>query len=199
MMTSPTTHPIIILASGSPRRAELLQQIGVPFLQRPVDLDETPLAGEVPVDYVQRLALAKARAGWQQSQANGDNLPVLGADTSVVLNNRIMGKPADFDAAQGMLSALSGKTHQVMTAISLVNAEQQLTALVTSDVSFRQLDGEEILAYWQTGEPVDKAGSYAIQGLGAVFVSQLSGSYSAVVGLPLLETWQLLKKMDAFK
>ena len=199
MMTSPTTSPIITLASGSPRRAELLQQIGVSFLQRPVDLDETPLAGEVPFDYVQRLALAKAQAGWQRSQANGDNLPVLGADTSVVLNNRIMGKPADAREAQDMLSALSGKTHQVMTAISLVNAEQQLSALVTSDVSFRPLDGEEILAYWQTGEPVDKAGSYAIQGLGAVFVSQLSGSYSAVVGLPLLETWQLLKKMDAFK
>jgi septum formation protein len=199
MMPSTTTNPIITLASGSPRRAELLQQIGVPFLQRPVDLDETPLAGEAPFDYVQRLALAKARAGWQQSLAQGDNLPVLGADTSVVLNNRIMGKPADVEESVAMLEALSGNTHQVLTAISLVNGEQQLSALVSSDVTFRQLDREEILAYWQTGEPTDKAGSYAIQGLGAVFVSQLSGSYSAVVGLPLLETWQLLKKMDAFK
>lgn len=199
MMTSPLTRPIITLASGSPRRAELLQQIGVSFLQRPVDLDETPLAGEAPFDYVQRLALAKARVGWQRSQSSGDNLPVLGADTSVVLNNRIMGKPADVGEAVAMLGALSGNTHQVLTAISLVNAEQQLTAMVASDVTFRQLDGEEILAYWQTGEPADKAGSYAIQGLGAVFVSQLRGSYSAVVGLPLLETWQLLKKMDVFK
>lgn len=199
MIPSPAPRPAIILASGSPRRAELLQQIAVSFIQRPVDLDETPQAGEAAADYVQRLALEKAQAGWQQCRQTGDNLPVLGADTSVVLNNRIMGKPADCDDALAMLSALSGTTHQVLTAISLVNGEQQLSALVSSDVSFRELDGEEILAYWHTGEPADKAGSYAIQGLGAVFVSQLSGSYSAVVGLPLLETWQLLKTMDAIK
>lgn len=194
-MPEPIPSPHIILASGSPRRAELLRQIGVRFLQTPVSLDETPLPGETPQDYVQRLAIAKAQLGWQQ--APGEHLPVLGADTTVVLNKRIMGKPADCNEAVDMLMALSGQTHQVLTAICLVKGERQLAALVATDVSFRKLGREEILAYWQSGEPADKAGSYAIQGLGAVFVSAINGSYSAVVGLPLMETWELLNTMDA--
>jgi septum formation protein len=189
--------PQLILASGSPRRAELLQQIGIGFLQVPVDLDETLLPNESAQAYVQRLAAAKAQLGWQQAQARGYGLPVLGADTIVVLEDRIMGKPADSAEAVDMLLALSGNTHQVLTAVSLVRAEQQLSALVSTDVSFRALQREEILAYWHTGEPADKAGSYAIQGLGGEFVSNINGSYSAVVGLPLLETRQLLNTMDA--
>lgn len=194
-MTTPRPEPLIILASGSPRRAELLEQMAVPFLQRPVSLDETPHHDEPPREYVRRLAAAKAQAGWQQSLLSGDGLPVLGSDTTVVLDNRIMGKPADCEQSLEMLMALSGNTHQVLTAISLVNARQQLTTVVTTEVTFRVLEREEILAYWQTGEPCDKAGSYAIQGLGGVFVSKISGSYSAVVGLPVMETWQLLQTM----
>ena len=192
-------QPLIILASGSPRRAELLRQVGISFLQSPVSLDETPLLDEAPANYVHRLALAKARAGWQQAQARGDHLPVLGADTTVALNHRIMGKPANLEESLAMLTALSANTHQVFTAVSVVNAEQQLSVVVETAVTFRHLSRAEILSYWQTGEPCDKAGSYAIQGLGAVFVSNISGSYSAVVGLPLMETWELLKTMGVLK
>ncbi len=194
-MPAPFKHRIITLASASPRRAELLQQIGVQFVQLPVDIDETPLPAEAAIDYVQRLALAKARAGWQQSQASGCEQAVLGADTTVVLDNRIMGKPADCEQALEMLTALSGKTHRVLSAVSLVQSQRQLSALSITEVTFRELQREEILAYWRTGEPADKAGSYAIQGLAAMFVTAINGSYSGVVGLPLAETSQLLNAM----
>jgi septum formation protein len=181
----------LYLASGSPRRRELLTQIGVPFLSQIVPIDENPLPGESPIAYVERLARAKAQAGLA-ALADPAGAVVLGADTAVVLDGRILGKPADRDDALATLGALSGRTHQVLTAVALVSREQQASRVVTSQVTFRPLSQAEIEAYWVSGEPQDKAGCYGIQGLAAVFVSQLQGSYSAVVGLPLCETAELL-------
>jgi septum formation protein len=181
----------LYLASGSPRRRELLTQIGVPFLSQIVPIDENPLPGESPIAYVERLARAKAQAGLA-ALADPAGAVVLGADTAVVLDGRILGKPADRDDALATLGALSGRTHQVLTAVALVSREQQASRVVTSQVTFRPLSQAEIEAYWLSGEPQDKAGCYGIQGLAAVFVSQLQGSYSAVVGLPLCETAELL-------
>lgn len=180
----------LILASASPRRRELLDQIRVRYLVNPVDLDETPLPNESPTVYVQRLAAEKSAACALQCR---HNLPVLAADTSVVLGDVIMGKPNDQDDAMTMLSQLSGQTHQVMTALSL-RGHQHWQALTITEVTFRQLTEAEIVAYWNTGEPLDKAGSYAIQGLGGIFVESLTGSFSGVVGLPLFETAELLAK-----
>jgi septum formation protein len=180
----------IILASASPRRKELLDQIKVTYTVNPVDLDETPRPSEVPLDYVQRLAAEKSAACVAQI---GEGLPVLAADTAVVLGDLIMGKPKDRDEALTMLRQLSGKTHQVYSAVSLRGREHGQAVSIT-EVSFRQLTEREIAAYWQSGEPVDKAGSYAIQGLGGVFVEAIKGSFSGVVGLPLFETAELLSK-----
>ncbi|MFL1464723.1 Maf family protein [Marinobacter sp. HN1S83] len=177
----------IILASASPRRAELLTQIGLSFHTRPVDIDETPEAGELPSAYVERLAREKALAG-----AVDPEWLVLGSDTSVVLGGHILGKPADAAEAEATLSRLSGHTHQVMTAVALASRGRCSTCLVTTDVTFRNLSSEEIRAYVASGEPMDKAGSYGIQGLGGIFVKEIRGSYSAVVGLPLQETATLL-------
>lgn len=177
----------IILASASPRRAELLTQIGLSFHTRPVDIDETPEAGELPSAYVERLAREKALAG-----AEDPDWLVLGSDTSVVLGGDILGKPADAAGAEATLSRLSGNTHQVMTAVALASRGYCSTCLVTTDVTFRTLSSEEIRAYVASGEPMDKAGSYGIQGLGGIFVKEIRGSYSAVVGLPLQETATLL-------
>ena len=177
----------IILASASPRRRELLAQIGVQFTDCPVDLDETPFADEQPVAYVQRIAMEKSAA----VTTNTGKLPVLAADTVVVLNSEIMGKPGNLQDAMGMLSQLSGKTHQVHTAVSLRGKFHQQILSVT-DVTFRTLSKYEIEHYWQTGEPADKAGSYAIQGLGAIFVQSIKGSFSGVVGLPVFETAEIL-------
>lgn len=177
-----------VLASASPRRAELLQQIGADFLLRPVDLDETPLAAERPVDYVLRLALDKALAAYHQE----DSLPVLGADTTVVVDGSILGKPRDEDDAVAMLMALSGRHHQVFTGVAMVDRTRRETRLSVTDIVFATLTEAQCRCYWRTGEPRDKAGAYAIQGLGAVFVTSLSGSYSGVVGLPLVETRELL-------
>lgn len=178
----------IILASASPRRKELLDQIKVNYLIHPVDLDETPLANETPLAYVQRIAAEKSAVC--ATQLNTE-LPVLAADTSVVLDKLIMGKPKSQHDALTMLKQLSGKTHQVYTAISLRGREHSQAVSIT-EVTFRELSEQEILAYWQTGEPFDKAGSYAIQGKGGLFVESIKGSYSGVVGLPLFETAQLL-------
>ncbi|HUE92842.1 Maf family protein [Pseudomonas sp.] len=183
----------LYLASGSPRRRELLTQIGVPFLSQIVPIDENPLPDELPVAYVERLARAKAQAGLAALSQPLDAV-VLGADTAVVLDGRILGKPADAAEAQATLRALSGRSHQVLTAVALVSPARVAVRVVSSQVSFRPLRAEEIAAYWASGEPQDKAGSYAIQGLAAVFVSQLQGSYSAVVGLPLCETAELLEE-----
>jgi len=187
-----TPDATIYLASLSPRRQELLQQVGIHYELLPVNVDETPVAGEKAAGYAQRLALAKAQAGWS-SLAGKKPLPVLGADTVVVANGTIMGKPRDRQQATDMLQALSGHTHEVLTAVALV-AERSLVRLNISRVTFRVLSLSECEAYWDTGEPADKAGAYAIQGLGAVFIARLEGSYSGVMGLPLFETAELLQE-----
>lgn len=189
-MTAPNAS--IYLASLSPRRQELLQQIGVRYELLPVNVDEAPIDDEYAEDYAQRLALAKAQAGWS-SLVDRKRLPVLGADTVVVANGTIMGKPRDRQHSTAMLQALSGCTHEVLTAVALV-AERSLVRLNVSRVTFRTLSMPECEAYWNTGEPADKAGAYAIQGLGAAFIGRLEGSYSGVMGLPLFETAELLQE-----
>lgn len=181
----------LYLASGSPRRRELLTQIGVPFLTQIAPIDENALPGEPAAAYVERLAREKALAGLA-ALSGVDDAVVLGADTAVVLDGRILGKPVDRADALATLQALSGRRHDVLTAVALVSAERTLTQVVTSHVTFRALSVAEMEAYWASGEPQDKAGSYGIQGLAAIFVSELQGSYSAVVGLPLCETAALL-------
>jgi len=182
----------IYLASGSPRRRELLQQIGVSFQVLGADLDETALRDESPLAYVSRLAQAKATVGWERSRDLGD-APVLAADTAVVLDARILGKPADMNDAIAMLLQLSGRAHQVLTAVALRTAGGLELKVSRSTVTFRSIDPSEARAYWKTGEPSDKAGAYAIQGHAAVFISDLKGSYSGVMGLPLFETAALLE------
>lgn len=179
----------LILASSSPRRQELLTQIGVPFSVQVPAIDETPLAGEAPPAYVQRMAEEKALA--VLAQQKGD-VCVLAADTSVIVDELILGKPADAADAKAMLRRLSGREHQVLSAIAVADQNRLNSHVVSCKVAFRTLTDAEIEAYWLTGEPRDKAGSYAIQGLGAVFVQAIHGSYSAVVGLPLAETAALL-------
>jgi septum formation protein len=182
----------VYLASGSPRRRELLQQIGVPFRLVGAELDETPLPGEAPAAYVSRLAAAKADAGWLRSGDLG-RAPVLAADTAVVLDGAILGKPRDQGDAQRMLLRLSGRAHQVLTAVAVRSAAGNEIKVSQSSVTFRIIDVAEADAYWNTGEPRDKAGAYAIQGYAAIFIADLKGSYSGVMGLPLFETAQLLK------
>jgi len=181
----------LILASASPRRQALLEQVGIAFRQQVAEIDETPLQNETAEDYVVRLALEKARAVRQHSDAG--ELPVLGADTTVVVDGRPLGKPDSQAHAREMLQLLSGREHQVMTAVALVR-EREAVRLNTSRVWFRPLGENEIDAYWRTGEPRDKAGAYAIQGLGAIFIERLEGSYTGVMGLPLHETGQLLQE-----
>ena len=182
--------PALFLASASPRRRELLMQIGVPFSLLSVSIDETPIEAESPDVYVQRLAREKALAGLALLEDR--SACVLGADTTVVLDQRILGKPEDKSDALATLQALSGREHQVMTAVALASDSGCIVRLVTSRVRFRAIGTDEAEAYWDSGEPQDKAGSYAIQGWGAIFVAALEGSYSAVVGLPLCETAQML-------
>jgi len=187
-------RPEFILASASPRRAELLTQIGARFQILAVDIPENQLEGEKARHYVARLALAKAQAGFDRYHQYG--LPVLGSDTAVVYDGEIYGKPCDENDAMAMLMKLSGQTHQVVSAVAIVNGENQAVKIVETSVTFRSLSEAECRIYWQTSEPVDKAGAYGIQGLGAVFVDNLSGSYSNVVGLPIAETCQLLKQFE---
>ena len=186
------SRDFIYLASASPRRRELLRQIGVTFRVIGAELDETALKGESPPAYVARLAEAKAAAGWRGSQDLGA-APVLAADTAVVLEGEILGKPADMNDAIAMLLKLSGRAHQVLTAVALRTAAGFEGRLSQSSVTFRSIDPEEARAYWDTGEPRDKAGAYAIQGYAAIFIADLKGSYSGVMGLPLFETAELLK------
>lgn len=180
----------LYLASRSPRRRELLAQLGLRHALVSADTDETPRAGECPKEYVLRIARAKALAG--RACAPGPALPVLGADTAVVVDDRILGKPAGEAQALDMLALLSGREHRVLTAVAVLGEGQQ-TALSETLVRLRAIAPAEALAYWRSGEPRDKAGAYAIQGLGALFVEHLSGSYSGVVGLPLYETARLLR------
>ncbi|HEV2112243.1 MAG TPA: nucleoside triphosphate pyrophosphatase [Gammaproteobacteria bacterium] len=181
----------IYLASASPRRRQLLEQLGLRFEVLAADLDETPRPGEAAADYVQRLARAKAEAA--AARLGDPAARVLGADTAVVLDGAILGKPRDRAEGLAMLARLSGRRHQVLSAVALWQGGRLDTALSSSEVSFRDISAAEARSYWESGEPADKAGGYAIQGLGAMFVVRLEGSYSGVVGLPLFETAELLR------
>lgn len=181
----------IYLASASPRRSQLLTQIGVPHEIFAVALDEDRLPGEPPRVYVERLARDKARAAGA-ALAGRPRRPVLAADTSVVLGDEIFAKPADEADCVRMLMALGGRTHEVMTGVAVLAGDTLLADLCVSRVTFRRLEEGECRRYWACGEPRDKAGSYAVQGLAAVFIERLEGSYSGVMGLPLFETARLL-------
>jgi septum formation protein len=180
--------PKIILASASPRRQELLKQIKIHYQVQLAEIDESPKLNELPADYVLRLAIEKATAC--KAKFN-PKLPILAADTSVIFNGKILGKPEDESNAKTMLRELSGNTHQVFTAIALLGRELQ-SALCVTEVSFKVLSEAQIYAYWQSGEPIDKAGGYAIQGVASAFIERINGSFSGVMGLPLFETAQLL-------
>lgn len=180
---------MLILASASPRRAELLHQIDIEFEIQVADIDESPHADEGPLAYVERMAREKAA----KVAASHPGRQVLGADTSVVLGERILGKPRDRSEGIAMLLALSGQQHQVMTAVALV-IEQVKTVTSISEVRFREVSRAEAEAYWDSGEPADKAGGYAIQGRGAVFIEHIAGSYSGIMGLPLFETAGLIRE-----
>ena len=185
----------VYLASGSPRRRELLAQIGVPCEVYPVDLDESALSGESPQDYVRRLAVAKAAAGWERvRELDKPPLPVMGSDTSVVFDGQILGKPESKAHGLAMLQSLSGQQHTVMSAVALQFEESVECQLSCTKVFFKSLSTDLIERYWHTGEPADKAGGYGIQGFGAAFVERIEGSYSGVVGLPLMETISLLEQ-----
>jgi septum formation protein len=190
---NPADSPIT-LASASPRRRELLQQIQVSYALLPVDIDESPLPGEAPEQHVQRLAQQKAAAGF----ALQPRRPALGSDTIVVIDEQILGKPADRQHAIEMLGKLSGRSHQVMTAVAVCSEDKQNCVLNTSEVQFCELSAEQIEAYWQTGEPLGKAGGYGIQGLAAQFIVTISGSYSGIMGLPLYETAELLRQHGVY-
>jgi len=187
-MLSTPRQPVVCLASVSPRRRELLSQIGVPHTVVGADIDETAHAGESPRDYVLRMARQKAL----KVRELGERLPVLAADTTVVLDDVIYGKPRDRADGIAMLGRLSARTHGVLTAVAVADARGVDLRLSVSTVRFRGLTPEECAAYWDTGEPCDKAGGYAVQGAAAVFIESLSGSYSGVMGLPLFETAELL-------
>ncbi|MEO8016264.1 MAG: Maf family protein [Pseudomonadota bacterium] len=180
---------VLRLASASPRRRQLLDLIGVPHLVTPADIDETPRPAEPADRYVTRLALEKAEAVW----ARHHDLPVLAADTTVVVDREILAKPESEADAQAMLGKLSGRTHIVHTGIAVRSARGAQVGMSSTSVSFATLDAAQIRAYWASGEPQGKAGAYAIQGLGAVFVANIAGSYTGVMGLPLFETAALLR------
>ena len=181
----------VYLASASPRRGELLRQLGVHFRVLAADIDENRLSAEAAEGYVARLAAAKAEAGWERLRAE-ERAPVLGADTTVLVGDEVLGKPVDRADAMRMLGRLSGGIHVVLTGVALRDAGGVRFRLSRSEVRFRVIEPAEAAAYWDTGEPRDKAGGYAIQGFGAAFVRDLSGSFSGVMGLPLFETAQLL-------
>lgn len=185
-------NPLIWLASASPRRSALLSQIGIAHTVRPVDLDEDRFNAESPADYVMRLAKAKADALWTTLEPS-QRRPVLGSDTTVALGEEVLVKPADRADGLRMLERLSGRTHQVYTAVAVRHACGCEARLSVSNVTMRSLSAAEMAAYWDTGEPADKAGAYGIQGLAAVFIERIEGSYSGIVGLPLFETGELLR------
>ena len=185
----------LYLASGSPRRKELLAQTGVIFERIAAPIDETPLANENPRDYVLRMAVEKAESGWRHLEEMGLVLkPVLASDTSVVLADEILGKPLDEANAAAMLRKLSGQTHEVLTSLALRDVNGVETRLSVSRVTFAELTEAQIATYVASGEPMDKAGAYGIQGLGGVFVAHLDGSFTGVMGLPLHDTAALLAK-----
>ena len=185
------SRPLIMLASASPRRSELLRQIGVAHEVQPVSVDEAMLPEEVPADYVSRVACSKAETLWEQLR-DAQCLPVLGSDTAVVLGHRVFGKPRNRGDAMRMLQDLSGCVHEVYTAVALRHSAGIDVRVNVSEVTFRELTRAEIEWYWRSGEPLDKAGAYAVQGLAAMFISRITGSYSGIMGLPLYETAELL-------
>lgn len=198
-------QPRVYLASQSPRRRELLKQIGVNFEmlllrsdpRRNMDVDETPYTGEMPEDYVKRVCLAKSEAGYAALRLrNLPPFPVLAADTTVTLDGKIFGKPENADQAAAMLRQLSGQEHQVLSAVAVSLGEHVESAVSVSTVRFAPLDEERIRRYLLTREYIDKAGAYAIQGHAGAFIEHLSGSYSGVMGLPLFETVELLRHFD---
>jgi septum formation protein len=188
------SNPLILLASASPRRSALLTQIGVAHEIRPVDIDEALQTGESPAEYVYRLARTKAETLWDRLPPQ-ERRPVLGADTTVALGTDILGKPASSAELLKMLRRLSGQTHQVYTGVAVRSERGTQLRLSVSDVTFRPLTDVEIIAYWETGEPADKAGGYAVQGRAAIFIERIHGSYSGIVGLPVFETAQLLAEI----
>jgi len=186
----------LYLASASPRRRELLALLDIPFELLVTDVEEQRQESETPAEYVQRLAKDKALAGVNIAP---ENLPVLGADTIVVLDGRVLEKPQDTQQAAEMLAALSGQQHQVMTAVCFADGQHHLSTLVVTDVTFRLLSADDIRQYISSGEPMDKAGAYGIQGKGGCFVREIRGSYYAVVGLPLVETQELFRSFVALR
>lgn len=187
--SKPSETPLITLASASPRRQELLDQIQLSYEVLPVDIDESPVAGETAQQLVKRLAIEKARSGYEKRPYR----PALGSDTIVIMGKQILGKPRDREMAIEMLTMLSGQTHQVMTAVAICTADDQWCLLNSSEVEFDELSQQQIEAYWETGEPQDKAGAYAVQGIAAEFIKNINGSYSGIMGLPLFETTKLIK------
>ena len=186
----------LYLASGSPRRQELLTQLGLSFEKAVPGIEELRRPHESAQQYVGRLAREKAQAG---VALTAHDLPVLGADTIVILNGEVLEKPRDAAHAAVMLRMLSGNTHQVMTAVALADSQHTLDCLVVTEVTFRTLSDDDITHYVASGEPLDKAGAYGIQGLGGCFVRKINGSYHAVVGLPLVETYELLSNFNSLR
>ncbi|MDH3387755.1 MAG: Maf family nucleotide pyrophosphatase [Gammaproteobacteria bacterium] len=185
---------MIYLASNSPRRAELLRQIGVEFSVMAIAIDETWLDSESAAEYVCRMAASKARAAARKITARDDDYRVLAADTAIAFDGDIIGKPADLKQCCRILGRLSARQHLVLTAVALASPDDIVLRLTQSRVSFREIPAHEIEAYCASGEPMDKAGAYAIQGKAALFIDHLEGSYSAVMGLPLFETGELLRR-----
>lgn len=183
------TRPTVCLASTSPRRREILESLGVDFAVHSVEIDESPIDGESPLEMVLRLAKGKAAA-----VDTGTATCVLAADTVVVLDDQVLGKPADESEAIDMLLQLAGRSHTVLTGVAVRTAGTMHTTHSSTEVQFRQIDRDEALRYWQSGEPRDKAGAYGIQGRGGLFVEAIHGSYSGVVGLPVFETASLLEQ-----
>ncbi len=180
----------LVLASASPRRFELLKQIGIEAVKHPVDIDETPLALEPPEVYVERLSRTKAEQGLKLNPGNS----VLGSDTVVVVSGEILGKPKNKADFQRMMALYSGQEHHVLTGVALANEHNTFYRLNQTLVKFREISDFELERYWQTGEPLDKAGGYGIQGKAAVFIESITGSHSGVMGLPLAETAELLEQ-----
>ena len=193
MSTKVSQDKVLVLASSSPRRRQILNDLGVSFSVQSADIDEQVHAAELPIDYVQRLALEKCQRVLSRSD---QEITVLGSDTSVIIGAQILGKPQSEQQAVDMLMSLSGNWHKVMTAVAILNRDKQRQIVVCSDVEFCHLNEQMCRRYWSTGEPADKAGSYAIQGIGARFVRQIRGSYSAIVGLPVAETAELLAEFE---
>jgi septum formation protein len=185
------TPAFLYLASASPRRSELLRQLGVEIRVTPAEVDEAIRPGEAADAYVTRLALEKSRAALRTLEAA--DAPVLAADTAVVVDDLILGKPRDAADAMRMLNLLSGRGHEVLTSVAVCDSARESVVVNRTDVRFRSLESDEIAAYWQSGEPAGKAGGYAIQGMGAIFIEEIRGSYSGVMGLPLFETARLLR------